>query len=249
MVNRLWHYHFGRGIVATPSDFGHTGAAPTHPELLEWLAGELVRNGWRLKPLHRLIMTSAVYVQSGALDQQRYQVDPQNQLWWRYAPRRLEAEPIRDALLAVSGRLDRSMYGPGSLDVSNPRRSVYLFIKRSKLVPMMVLFDWPEHLVGIGRRSRTTVAPQALLLMNHPLVRRCAEGLAGRIAQVKDPIDRAYRLCFARPVESHERARAERFLREQAERYRAEGAGEPERMALVDFCHGLLASNEFLYID
>ena len=113
MVNRVWHYHFGRGIVATPSDFGFNGAAPSHPELLDWLASAYIAGGWRLKPIHRLIVTSAAYRQSSRLDPRAQAVDRDNRLLWRMTPRRLEAESIRDAILATSGRLDTRMGGPG----------------------------------------------------------------------------------------------------------------------------------------
>ena len=157
------------------------GSRPSHPELLDWLASTLIANDWRLKPIHRLIVTSAVYMQDDRYDEARAAIDRENVLHWRHTPRRLEAEPIRDAMLAVAGRLDRRMYGPGSLDPAMPRRSVYFFIKRSRLIPMMMLFDWPEHLVSIGQRSTTTTAPQALSFLNSDLARRCGEGLADRV--------------------------------------------------------------------
>src|SRR5262249_15690052 len=151
---------------------------PTHPELLEWLAAELIRGGWRLKPLHRLIVTSAAYRQADAFDETRAPVDREAVYLWRRAPRRLEAEPIPQAMLSGPGLVDGRMYGPGSLDQSMRRRSVYFTIKRSQLIPSMMLFDWPEHLVSIGQRATTTTASQALLFMNGPEGRRCAEGFA-----------------------------------------------------------------------
>src|SRR5262249_38278717 len=178
IVNRLWQHHLGRGIVATPSDFGFQGERPTHPELLDWLASELIASGWRLKHVHKLIVTSSVYRPSAPLDAARTKADPDNRLVWRRPRLRLEAEAVRDALLAVSGTLDRRMYGPGTLDEKHQRRSIYFFVKRSKLVPSMVLFDAPDALQGIDRRPTTTVAPQALLLLNSPTVRGYAEGLA-----------------------------------------------------------------------
>ncbi|HEV7223138.1 MAG TPA: DUF1553 domain-containing protein, partial [Pirellulales bacterium] len=162
IVNRLWQHHLGQGIVATASDFGAQGEPPTHPELLDWLAAELIRNGWRLKPIHRLIMTSAVYLESSADDPAKAALDPANKLVWRRPPRRLEAEIIRDSILSVGGLLDERMFGPGTLDENQKRRSIYFFIKRSKLIPMMVLFDAPDSLSGIGVRPNTTIAPQAL---------------------------------------------------------------------------------------
>ncbi len=181
LVNRLWQHHFGRGIVATSNDFGLQGEPPTHPELLDYLAAELLRLGWRIKPIHKLIMTSAVYRQDGAVNAANVEVDPQNKLWWRQPARRLEAEVIRDALLAVSGTLDMAMYGPGSLDVNNPRRSIYLKVKRSQMVPLMQMFDAPEAIQSIGERSTTTVATQSLAFLNSPLVRQRADKLAQQV--------------------------------------------------------------------
>src|SRR5213078_4482872 len=122
IVNRLWQHHLGRGIVATPSDFGTRGTPPTHPELLDWLANELIRNGWRLKPIHKLIMSSATYLQSSRIDAAKTQIDPANHLCWRRPRQRLEAEVLRDALLAVSGELDQTMFGPSTLDENSQRR-------------------------------------------------------------------------------------------------------------------------------
>ncbi|HEV3005289.1 MAG TPA: DUF1549 and DUF1553 domain-containing protein, partial [Pirellulales bacterium] len=156
IVNRLWQHHFGRGLVATPNDFGASGERPSHPELLDWLAGDLVANGWQLKRLHKLIMTSSVYVQSADFDESRAKIDRENVYYWRHTPRRLEAEAIRDSMLAVSGQIESTMYGSGTLDQNMRRRSVYFFIKRSQLIPTMMLFDWPEHLVSIGQRASTT---------------------------------------------------------------------------------------------
>jgi mono/diheme cytochrome c family protein len=172
-ANRVWQHAIGRGIVATPSDFGTMGAKPTHPELLEWLAGELVRQRWSTKALLREILTSDVYQEGDAPSEPSdskadasLAADPENELFSRHAPRRLEAEAIRDAMLAVSGLLDERRFGPGVLDVADRRRSVYLFVKRSRLVPMASLFDAPNALTGVARRDTTAVAPQALFLMN-----------------------------------------------------------------------------------
>ena len=146
VVNRLWQHHIGRGIVATPSDFGTAGERPTHPELLEYLADQLIAGGWRPSRIQRLILTSAVYTQGTQSDEARAQIDPDNKLCWRRMRQRLEAETIRDAMLAVGGILDETMFGPGTLDDNQRRRSLYFTIKRSKLVPMMVLFDAPNAL-------------------------------------------------------------------------------------------------------
>ena len=248
-VNRLWQHHFGRGIVATPNDFGAQGERPSHPELLDWLAGELVRQGWRLKPLHKLIVTSAAYMQDGRFDEARAAIDREDVLLWRFAPRRLEAEPIRDAMLAVSGLLDPRMSGPGTLDEGMRRRSVYFFIKRSQLIPTMMLFDWPEHLVSIGNRGTTTTASQALLFMNSPLGRRCSEAFAGRIAGAdrKQSIHHAYRLAYGREPTDTEARLAADFLAGQGSAYERAGKADPGRLALADYCQALMGASEFIY--
>jgi mono/diheme cytochrome c family protein len=251
IVNRVWQHHFGQGIVATPNDFGSQGSRPSHPELLDWLANALIENGWRQKPIHRLIVTSAVYMQDNRYDEARAAVDRENVLLWRRTPRRLEAEPIRDAMLAAAGHLDRRMYGPGSLDVEMSRRSAYLFIKRSRLIPMMMLFDWPEHLVSIGQRSTTTTAPQALAMLNSGLARHCAEGLANRVATGGDPSSRvtpAYRIAFGRDPTETEARLAASFLAAQRAAYAGDGRPDPDRRALVDLCQALVGMNEFIYI-
>jgi mono/diheme cytochrome c family protein len=254
IVNRLWQHHMGRGIVGTPGDFGLQGERPTHPELLDWLAGELIRNGWRLKPIHKLILTSSTYRQGSAFDRGKSKVDPDNRLHWRRVPRRLEAEVIRDSLLAVSGQLDRRFFGPGTLDKNHKRRAIYFFVKRSQLIPMMVLFDAPDALQGLDQRTTTTIAPQALLMMNNELVRGCATSFADRVAPqtktaVANSVCAAYALALARAPSSQEEADSVAFLREQTASYRAEGKRTPERLALADFCQVLLELNEFIYVD
>lgn len=251
IVNRLWQHHFGRGLVATPNDFGLQGDRPTHPELLDWLADDLIRHGWRLKRIHALLLTSAVYRQGSAFDENRARVDRDNVYCWRHTPRRLEAEAIRDGLLQVSGLLDPRMYGSGTLDANMRRRSVYFFIKRSQLIPMMMLFDWPEHLTSIGQRATTTVAPQALLFLNSPQCRQYAEGLAGQLngGSLATAIGAAYERAVGRRPSSAEVSRALTFLSQQAHRHQESGRQDPARQALVDFCQALLASNEFIYVD
>jgi mono/diheme cytochrome c family protein len=244
MVNRLWQHHLGRGIVSTPNDFGAQGARPTHPELLDFLARQLVANGWHLKPLHRLIMTSSVYMQSTDYDESRAAVDREDTLWWRRPITRLEGEAIRDSILAVSGQLDPTMYGPGTLDESMRRRSIYFFVKRSKLIPMMTLFDWPDSLQGLGQRSSTTVAPQALALMNHPQVRAYASAFAKRLMPIAeksldDAVRRAYVMALAREPDSEEVQDAVAFIR---------GQGELDA-ALTSFCQSMFALNEFIYVE
>ncbi len=248
VVNRLWHHHFGRGIVATPRDFGAQGDLPTHPELLDWLAGELARGGWRLKPVHKLILSSAVWLQSSGSDAARAKADPDNRLWWRREVRRLEGEAIRDSMLAVSGLLDGRMFGPGTLDEAMTRRSVYFFVKRSKLIPAMMVFDAPEPLVSIGSRPATTVAPQALLFMNSPQVRRYAAAFAKRLP-AGDPVDGAYRAALGRAPAAEESAAAAAFLADQEGSYRKAGRADARERALADFCQTLFCLNEFVYVD
>jgi Protein of unknown function (DUF1553) len=153
-------------------------------------------------------------------------------------------------MLATAGRLDLRMYGPGSLNVEMPWRSVYFFIKRSRLIPMMMLFDWPEHLVSIGQRSVTTTAPQALAMMNSGLARHCAEGLAARVAggDAVAEVSRAYRIAFGRPPSESEARLGESFLASQRAAYAREGRGDANRAALVDFCQAMIGMNEFIYI-
>jgi len=243
IVNRVWQQHFGRGIVATANDFGFQGERPTHPELLDWLANDLIENGWRLKRLHRMIMTSAAYRQSSSSNAERIQLDPDNRFLWRFAPRRLEAEAIRDSVLAVSGQLDRTPYGAGSLSPDMKRRSIYFTIKRSRPPNAMIAFDWPEHLVSIGQRSTTTIAPQALHFMNSDEVRSSAAGLARRAADVND----VYELALNRPASDDEIAMATSFIESQAACY--QGQADAHQRALVDFCQAILGSNEFLYLQ
>ena len=254
IVNRLWQHHFGRGLVATPSDFGTQGERPTHPELLDRLASELIRGGWRLKPIHKLMMMSAVYRQTADDDPARARIDPENALCWRRPHLRLEAEAIRDAMLACSGLLDTSMYGPGTLDEGMKRRSIYFQIKRSQLIPLMNLFDAPDSLVGIGRRPSTTVAPQALALMNNPQVRAYAKGLAGRVmprskVSPAEAVRYAYRLALGRLAEPDEMVATLDFLLVQSERYRAEGKADALALALTDACQSLMCLNEFAYVE
>jgi len=250
-VNRVWQHHFGRGIVATPSDFGFQGERPTHPELLDWLAGQMIREGWHLKSVHKLIMTSAVYMQNGDFDEARAKIDRENRFHWRRAPRRLEGEAIRDSMLAVSGLLDTRQFGPGTLDNNMRRRSVYFFIKRSQLIPTMMLFDWPEHLGSIGARSNTTIAPQALLFMNGPQARQYARGLAGRLkgSEGEDAIRQGYRVTLGRVPSDAEMKAGQAFVTGQTASYKTAGKGNAAELALTDFCQTLMSLNEFVYVE
>ncbi|WP_050986275.1 PSD1 and planctomycete cytochrome C domain-containing protein [Schlesneria paludicola] len=252
IVNRVWQHHFGEGIVSTPNDFGAQGDRPSHPELLEWLATQLVTGGWKLKPLHKQILLSAAYQQSHEVSGEALQIDPTNRDLWHFQTRRLDAELIRDALLAVGGNLDQTMYGPSVLD-DTTRRSVYLRVKRSELIPLMTMFDAPEPTQSVGERTSTTVPTQSLALMNSPFVRAQAEKLAQRIrpsveTPVATSIDLAYRIAFARHPTAEEAAQMQAFVDAQ----RTLIAGDPAasiQPALVEFCHVLLCLNEFVYID
>ena len=249
IVNRLWHHHFGRGIVATVNDFGLQGETPTHPELLEWLANDLIEHGWSLKHLHRQIVLSQAYRLSGATNAAGLKADPDNRLWWRRPRRRMEAEIIRDNLLAVGGRLDATMFGPGTLDENMRRRSIYFTVQRSRLIPFLQVFDWPDSLTSAGARPTTVVAPQALLFLNNPQVHACANGLAARLLpaaqkSLPEAVDLAYRLAFNRPPSSREREDGVAFLNAR----RAAPGGNLMR-ALSDYALVLLSLNEFIYVE
>jgi hypothetical protein len=257
IVNRLWHHHFGRGIVATPNDLGTQGDKPTHPELLEWLANRLVENRWSLKSIHRLIVTSATYRQSGTINEAYLAKDPDNTLLWYRKPTRLEGEAIRDALLAVSGTLDTAMYGRAGLDVKVPRRSIYLNVKRSEPVGFLQVFDQPEPVQPVGARGAATVPTQALAMMNSPFVRSAAEGLAKRARttlaiQPADPsgpaaIDACFAAALARPPTDAERAQFAQLLAAHEQATGADAAGR--QAALADVCHLIFCLNEFVYVD
>jgi mono/diheme cytochrome c family protein len=250
IVNRLWQHHMGRGIVGTPSDFGVRGERPSHPELLDYLASELIRNGWRLKPIHKLIVTSAAYQTASAADETRTKADRDNALYWRHPTRRLEAEVIRDSLLFVSGQLDDRKYGPGTLDESSRRRSIYFTMKRSRLIPMLVIFDAPDGTVGVAERPATTVAPQALLMMNNPQVRSWARAFGKRIGEAKTPpaaTRRAYRLALSRNATPDELAQGVAFVKAQESSYA--GKADARELALADFCQVVMCLNEFMYVE
>jgi len=252
MVNRVWHWHFGRGIVATPNDFGRQGEAPTHPELLDWLTNEFVQNGWSLKKLHRAIMLSEAYQRSSAHSEANARIDAGNHYLWRMNRQRLDAETLRDTMLAVSGALNLKMGGrpvipplskeeytvmwsrsqwPEALDPrEHSRRSVYLYVKRTFPLPMFSTFDTPDTSMSCSRRDSTTVAPQALTLINGEFSVQQAGLLAGRASTAGDPIGEIWRIAFGRAPRAAERARA---------------AGLPlEQLCLVVF-----NTNEFLYVD
>jgi hypothetical protein len=264
IVNRLWQQHLGRGIVSTPNDFGFQGERPTHPDLLDWLAGELIRNDWRLKPIRKMIMTSSVYMQDSQHNDSQHndsqhndsqaRNDPNNLLLWRFSPRRLEAEIIRDSMLAVSGQLDETQFGAGTLDVSMRRRSIYFMIKRSKLIPFLQVFDTPEPLASVGDRPSTTIAPQALIFMNNPQVREYAKAFAQGI--VADPnksiescVRQAYMMAIARQPTEDELANSTSFAEQQMKSYQDESRSDDRLLAVTDLCQVLMSLSEFVYLD
>ncbi len=220
IANRIWQYHFGHGLARTSSDFGHLGDAPSHPELLDWLTSEFVDRGWSFKQIHRLILNSATYRQSSrrpAPEVARLN-DPENRLLWRMDTRRLDAEQIRDAMLAVSGELDLKMGGP-SADAKSPRRTIYTRVIRNQRDPLLDVFDAPDNFNSTSERNVTTTAPQSLLMINGPWTLTRARALAGRLEKLRLPneqlVDAAYRLVFDRPPDDEERAAAMAFLNDQ----------------------------------
>ncbi|WP_162130520.1 DUF1549 domain-containing protein [Schlesneria paludicola] len=254
IVNRLWQQHLGRGIVGTPSDFGTRGERPTHPELLDWLANELVRRGWELKPLHRQILISGTYQQACDQDEARASVDRENRLFWHRPRRRLDAESIRDAILACGNRLDDRLYGPGQLDEGHRRRSLYFTMKRSQLMPSMTVFDAPDGTTPVADRPQTTIAPQALLLMNNTHVRQAAQQCATELlaqshASLDSAIRRGYLTTIGRPPSNTEFARSLEFVRGQRDAYSRLDPTFSDRRALTDFCQILFCLNEFIYVE
>jgi hypothetical protein len=245
-VNRIWQYHFGRGLVATPSDFGTHGAAPSHPELLDWLASELIRSGWSTRHIHRLIVTSAAYRQAATGRKENAKLDPDNRLCWHWTPRRLEVEAIRDSMLAVSGELDRRMSGPSDADEgASVRRTLYLFQKRQKTPEVQTLFDGPGAATeSCPRRDASTVPLQALYLLNNDFAVKRAAALAVKVrATAGDDrgtqIVAAFRRVLGRNPEEDERKLTERFF----------AAVDDDEAALAQFCQSLLNLNEFVYLE
>ncbi len=270
MVNRIWLHHFGDGIVSTPEDFGTLGASPSHPQLLDWLAREFVENGWSVKHMHRLIMTSSAYRQRSTSDAASYErastVDPDNRLLWRQRLRRVDAEPLRDAMLAVSGLLDRSVFGHaipvarrpnGEVNIAdgqnNYRRSIYVQVLRGNPLTMLHAHDQPVMETNCTHRSRSTVSTQALTILNSDDAVAYAQAFADRVLKEAPdaPIAFAVLVAWSRESAADELKVLSDFVTEQQLRYSA-GGEQPDaarRKALVDLCHMLLASNEFVYVD
>jgi hypothetical protein len=271
-VNRLWQHYFGQGLVRSPDNFGFTGEKPTHPELLEWLAGELISNDWRSKRLHRLIVTSSTYQQASIHPKQGEYAreDAGNRLGWKMDRKRLDAEGLRDALLFASGNLDANRLGGTSFlpevspealegwsrkgaewtpspESEQRRRTIYAFVKRGLLPPNLTLFDAPDTTLPCGQRDVTTVAPQALAMLNNTFVHRQSEALAKRAATGSENemelIRKLWRLTLAREPSERELKLALEHLREQTQRL---GSVEKARASLG---HVLLNTNEFIYLD
>jgi hypothetical protein len=238
IVNRVWQYHFGEGIVRTPSNFGALGEPPTHPQLLDYLARTFVADGWSLKKLHRRILLSATYRQSAGTDE-AIAADPDNRLWGRYPRRRLEAEAIRDSLLAVGGKLDPARGGPSVRDFASPRRTLYLTTIRSDRTGFGPLFDMADSTAPVAERTVSTVAPQALFLMNHPFVKQQAEAFADRVLKraEADRLDYAHRVAFGRPPTEEERALGQEVVKPGG------------REAWAAWCHLLMQANEFVTVE
>ncbi len=257
MVNRLWQHHFGRGIVATPSDFGVRGQLPTHPEMLDWLATEFSARGWSVKHMHKLMLLSATYQQSAIASKDTVAKDPDNAWFSRMKRRRLEGEIIRDSLLAVSGRLNKKMGGPGVLPPLPPevrvaakewpvtanaeehtRRSVYLFARRNLRFPFLETFDLPDSNHSCPKRQQSTTGPQALAMLNSADVAVAAKALAQRLTKAPNTSDEqvtsAFRWVYGRRPSAEEMQASRAFLRESP---------------LHELCRGLLNTNEFVYVD
>jgi len=269
MVNRIWRWHFGQGLVATPDNFGLLGERPSHPELLDWLARRFVDDGWDIKAMHRLLMLSSTYQMSTQVEGGAHPRDPENRLLQRFPPRRLDAEEIRDAVLSVSGSLDLTMGGKtiplknrdyvfnhtskDATTYDSPRRAVYLPIIRNHLYDLFQQFDFPDPAVPNGHRTATVVAPQALLMMNSDLVNQAANRFAAQLLEEAPEsethrVSQAYLRAYGRPPTDAERQRAARFIA-----VFPSGAGEatPEARtnAWTTFCQSLLAANEFIYLN
>jgi mono/diheme cytochrome c family protein len=256
LANRIWHYHFGRGLVDTPSDFGYMGGRPTHPELLDWLARQLEENGWHWKPLHRLIMTSQAYQQASTWREDAARADGDSRLLWRFPPQRLDAEEVRDTLLSVSGQLDLRMFGPGfklyeyqqdnvatyvPLDAPGPetyRRAVYHHNARAARVDVMTDFDCPDPAYAEARRATTTTPLQALTMMNNRFALNMAAAFADRLqafsSEPSAQVTHAFALAYARPPTPDETTAATQLIA-------AHG--------LRAFCRALLNSNEIINLN
>ncbi len=260
LVNRIWQHHFGRGLVATASNFGTLGERPSHPELLDWLAARFVASGWSLKTLHREIMHSAVYRQSSRFDPNGFAKDTGNSLLWRMNRRRLEVEAWRDAILAVAGRLDQALGGP-SIDLdapSNQRRTLYAAISRHDLAWMLRLFDFPDPNISSGNRALTTVPLQQLFVLNSEFMATNANAVALRLKSAASTseasadivrIGQAYRLIFGRAPNERELKLGQAYLKGPEPRPADDSHTPSAPSRWQRYTHALLASNEFAFVD
>ncbi|MFN8739344.1 MAG: DUF1549 domain-containing protein [Pirellula sp.] len=257
MVNRIWMWHFGQALMRSPSNFGLRAEQPTHPELLDYLANRLIQEGWSLKRMHRTIMNSSTYQMASDVEfpesQQYAQLDPENRLLWRRARRRLEAEPVRDAILFMGGGLDVKMEGKAP-DVNANRRAIYLPINRASLYEMFSTFDYVETANHIEQRPTTTVPHQALFLLNSPMVHNQATAVAKKVtAEFETPDARLralFRMLYARQPTEAELNRSLHFLDTAA--IQLEGVSDPLERSVQSWsalCRSLMAANEFVYID
>jgi hypothetical protein len=278
LMNRVWLNHFGKGLADTPGDFGNLGLRPTHPDVLDLLALEFVEHGWSLKRMHKWIMTSTAYRQSSRIDPVMQRIDSANTFYWRMPLRRLDAESIRDRMLATSGTLDTALYGPpvpikedatGQIAAAGAaRRSIYLQVRRTKPVSFLTTFDAPVMELNCDRRISSTSSPQSLMLMNGDFVLQQAEVFAQRLqkevplvrpiptANFPIPVttyathlSRAWQLAFQRPITPEESTLSLRFLQQQIEYLRSSKNKHPESAAFINLCQQLLCANEFLYAD
>lgn len=255
MVNRIWQHHFAEGIVRTPNNFGKLGTPPTHPELLDYLACEFVKSGWSIKAMHRAILLSAAYQQSDVPDAGVVRADPENKLFGRMNRQRLEAEAIRDNLLAVAGDLDLSLRGPALRDLSNRRRTLYLMTIRSDRSNYRMLFDAADPVSVVEGRMNTTVAPQALFLLNNPFVLDQVKLLAERVRRQRAGDDRGkiewlYGHLYGRPPSPRELEIGLAALQRGRDAARA-GSQRPDaaELAWEEYCQVLVCANEFVYVD
>jgi hypothetical protein len=264
IVNRVWQYHFGRGLVDTPNDFGKNGSLPTHPELLDWLAGEFVRSGWSLKAMHRLVMLSSSYRMDSRPAPAAAERDPENRLVSHQNRRRLEAEAVRDALLAASGRLDLALGGSllptkdgeyvtndqsaEAAQYGSTRRSLYLPVIRNAVYDLFSTFDYADPSMAIEQRASTTDPSQALLLLNSPLAVGESQACARSLPALDDRarLEELWQRAYQRPPREEERLRAQAFL---ADHLAHDSGGDARARAWESLCRALCASNEFLYVD
>jgi hypothetical protein len=278
LVNRVWGWHFGQGIVRTANDFGNQGEPPTHPHLLDWLARDFMDHGWSLKDLHRRILLSSTYRMASVARGPGLEIDRENRLLWHFPRRRLEGEAIRDNMLACAGTLNPRPFGPpvvpplqrqeltGLFDAGDKwpvtrdaaqhtRRSVYLLVRRTFVHPLFAAFDPPELMTSCSCRAQTIVPTQALTLLNSPLARVQAAAFAQRLLrecgdQPRNAVARAWRLAFGRPIMRAEEERALTFLgKRTAGRAAATRAVRPREAALAELCLALFNANEFIYVD